>query len=77
MGMDNVNLNREVGSEYDIAWYVLRIKELKDAGYLHKVLISHDAGWYKPEEPDGGSFRGFTGIFTAMIPALRENGFTE
>jgi len=76
ISLDNVNLNREDGSEYDVAWYTKRIKDLKDAGYLHKVLISHDAGWFKPEEPDGGSFRGFTGIFTALIPALERSGFS-
>lgn len=77
ISLDNVNLNREEGSEYDVAWYAKRIKDLKDAGYLQKVLISHDAGWYKPEEPDGGSFRGFTDIFTGLIPALKKNGFSE
>jgi phosphotriesterase-related protein len=40
------------------------------------VLISHDAGWYKPEEENGGAFRGFAGIFTALIPALEKNGFS-
>ena len=76
ISLDNVNLNREEGSEYDVAWYAKRIKDLKDAGYLHKVLISHDAGWFKPEEPDGGLFRGFTDIFTALIPALERSGFS-
>jgi phosphotriesterase-related protein len=77
ISLDNVNLNREQGSEYDVAWYTDRIRNLKEAGVLHRVLISHDAGWYKPEEPDGGSFRGFTGIFTALIPALEQEGFTR
>jgi phosphotriesterase-related protein len=77
ISLDNVNLNREEGSEYDIAWYTERILNLKNAGCLNRVLISHDAGWFRPEEADGGSFRGFTGIFTALIPALLEKGFTQ
>ena len=77
ISLDNVNLNRQQGSEFDIAWYADRIWDLKEAGYLNRVLISHDAGWYKPEEENGGSFRGFTGIFTALIPALREQGLTQ
>jgi phosphotriesterase-related protein len=77
VSLDNVNLNLQKGSEYGVAWYANRISELKEAGYLNRVLISHDAGWYKPGEDNGGSFRGFTGIFTALVPALRELGFTD
>jgi phosphotriesterase-related protein len=77
ISLDNVNLNRTPGSESDVQWYAERIGSLKEAGYLHRVLISHDAGWFKPEEPEGGEFRGFTGIFTDLIPALRSIGFSE
>lgn len=77
VSLDNVNLNREEGSAFDIAWYADRIRDLKEAGCLHRILISHDAGWYKPEEADGGTFRGFTGIFTALIPALELKGLTQ
>lgn len=76
ISLDNVNLNRQEGSKYDIAWYTERILNLKNAGCLNKVLISHDAGWFKPGETDGGSFRGFTAIFTALIPALEQADFT-
>lgn len=77
ISLDNVNLNIEPGKKYDIQWYATRIQELKNAGYLNQVLISHDAGWYKPGEVDGGTFRGFAGIFTDLIPALKELGFSE
>jgi len=77
ISLDNLNLNRQLGSEYDVSWYANRIWKLKEAGYLNRVLISHDAGWFKPEEENGGTFRGFTGIFTALIPALRELGLTQ
>ncbi len=61
----------------DIENYADSIDRLKRAGLLHKVLVSHDAGWYKPEEVDGGNFTGFTGIFTQLIPTLKKKGFTE
>lgn len=77
VSLDNINLNIEKGSEYDVNWYANRINDLKNAGYLNQVLISHDAGWYKPEEADGGTFRGFTGIFTDLIPALKHLGFSS
>jgi phosphotriesterase-related protein len=35
------------------------------------------AGWYKPDEKDGGSFTGFTNIFTQLLPILKKKGFTE
>jgi len=77
ISLDNVNSKREKGSEYDLHWYADRILGLKQAGYLHRVLISHDAGWYRPGEPDGGSFRGFTDIFTDLIPVLEAKGLTR
>lgn len=50
---------------------------LKNKGRLGQVLISHDAGWYRPGEPGGGEFRGFTAIPDKLIPALKANSFTE
>jgi phosphotriesterase-related protein len=44
---------------------------------LNRVLISHDAGWYSPGEENGGDFRGYTGIFTSLLPALKERGFDQ
>ena len=44
---------------------------------LNKVLISHDAGWYKPQEKNGGSFTGYINIFTELIPLLKKKGFTD
>ena len=51
------------------------IERLKKAGLLQRVLISHDAGWYKPDEP-GASFTGFTDIFRKLIPLLQSKGFS-
>jgi len=77
ISLDNVNLNLEPGSKYDVNWYAERIQQLKDAGLLNRVLVSHDAGWYTPGEENGGEFRDFTGIFTTLVPALEELGFTR
>ena len=54
-----------------------QLENLKSNHLLHQVLISHDAGWYRPGEPDGGEFRGFTSVFTHLLPALREAGFDK
>jgi phosphotriesterase-related protein len=57
--------------------YADSIAGLKQEHLLHRVLISHDAGWYKPGEPGGGKFTGFTNIFTQLIPLLDKLGFTQ
>jgi phosphotriesterase-related protein len=54
--------------------YVERIRTFHQAGRLGQVLISHDAGWFKPGEPGGGSYRGYTEIFTVLLPALWQAG---
>jgi len=77
ISLDNVNLNREPGADFDVDWYAARIVALKEAGLLHRVLISHDAGWYNPGEKEGGNFRGFAGIFTDLVPALKLLDFSE
>lgn len=56
--------------------YAGKLAYLKENGLLQKVLISHDAGWYKPDEPDA-SFQGFTAIFTELFPRLKTKGFSE
>ncbi len=59
----------------DFDSYADSIQQLKLNNLLHRVLISHDAGWYKPDEPTG-EFKGYTNIFTELIPRLKQKGFT-
>jgi phosphotriesterase-related protein len=60
-----------------VAAHVKMVTRMRDEGLLHRVLVSHDAGWYHVGEPRGGSFRPFDTVFTAFIPAVRAAGFTE
>lgn len=57
--------------------YVDKLLRLKKEQALHRVLVSHDAGWYDPGQPDGGPFREYTVLFRKLIPALEQEGFTE
>lgn len=50
---------------------------MKKEGILNRLLFSHDAGWYRPGEPNGGKFRGFTDIEEFLIPALEKNGLSQ
>lgn len=79
ISLDNVNARSgsAPGTPGSIDWYCSRIIELKQNGLLHKVLISHDSGWYDPAKPEGGVFNGYTVIFDSLLPALKKSGITE
>jgi phosphotriesterase-related protein len=53
-----------------------RVSALKAQGLLNRLLVSHDAGWYRPGEPGGGRFRGFEAAYTVFVPALQRAGWT-
>jgi phosphotriesterase-related protein len=65
------------GIGWEVDSYVDRLLFAKENGFLNQVLISHDAGWYKPNELNGGDFQPFTAIFTDLIPDLDVRGFTK
>lgn len=71
------NVNDEGDGTGNIAWIADRIEELKDAGFLNQVLISHDAGFYEAGAENGGDFRSYTDIFDHLIPELKERGFSD
>ena len=53
------------------------LKDIKEQKLLHKVLLSHDSGWYHVGEPGGGNYNDYNTISDKLIPAMKENGFTE
>ena len=64
-------------SENSVARHVDLVRQMKELGLLGRVLVSHDAGWYRVGEPGGGQFRGFETLFTLFVPALTAAGFTK
>jgi phosphotriesterase-related protein len=62
-------------SPSSIGRHVELVKNMRQHGWLHRVLLSHDAGWYHVGEPGGGKFRPYDTLFTQFIPALKQNGF--
>jgi phosphotriesterase-related protein len=70
IGLDGLNDN-------NLADYVRMIKNLKGKDLLNKILLSHDAGWYRPGEENGGEFRGYSTLFEKLIPLLREEKFSD
>lgn len=65
------------GIGWAIEPYVERLVFAKENGFLDRVLISHDAGWYDPAKVGGGDFQPFTNIFEKLMPELNSKGFTE
>jgi phosphotriesterase-related protein len=57
--------------------YTEKLVHLKKEKCLHRILVSHDAGWYDPGKPDGGELREYTTLFKDLIPALEQEGFEE
>jgi phosphotriesterase-related protein len=57
-------------------WHLECVRVMAEAGLLHRTLVSQDAGWYRPGEPGGGDFRGYTLLLAAFVPKLRETGFS-
>jgi phosphotriesterase-related protein len=53
------------------------IKGLMMAGYVSRVLLSHDAGWYQPGQSNGGTQRPYTYLLDSFVPKLRASGFSE
>lgn len=56
--------------------YATWLDLLKSNQLLQRVLISHDAGWFRPGEANGGNFVGYTAIFEKLFPLLRQRGFS-
>jgi phosphotriesterase-related protein len=57
-----------------------RVARLIEAGFLSKILLSHDAGWFDPSSPDGSpkeGYRGYTALVRDFIPALRASGVRD
>lgn len=51
--------------------------ELKKRGHSARVLLSHDAGWFDPAKPGGGTYRGYDFLWSIFLPRLREAGFSS
>jgi phosphotriesterase-related protein len=64
-------------SERTVERHVALVLQMRAAGHLGRVLVSHDAGWYRVGEPDGGAFRPFDTLFTQFVPALKAAGVPD
>lgn len=61
----------------DSAESVVLILKALDAGLIGQMLLSHDAGWYDPAQPKGGTPKPYTPLSTTILPLLRTAGVSE
>jgi len=66
-----------IGNPAEDDLYIERILRVLDAGFAHRLLLSHDRGWYDPAQPGGGTPRPFTYISAHFLPKLRARGVDE
>lgn len=64
-------------SSSNVDEYVAKLQYMKKENCLQQTLVSHDAGWYDPDKPNGGEVRGYTTLFRELLPALKKDGFTD
>jgi phosphotriesterase-related protein len=60
--------------------HVHKVKILIEENIADRILLSHDAGWYQPGQPEGhpeGGIRGYTYISNEFIPLLLINGVDD
>ena len=41
------------------------------------MLLSHDAGWYQPGQPNGGTQMPYTYLLKTFVPKLRQSGVDD
>jgi phosphotriesterase-related protein len=67
-----------IGSEeLGDAFFVQLVQRMLDAGLGHRVLLSHDRGWYDPAQPGGGTPKPYTYISQCFLPQLRAASVDE
>jgi len=64
------------GMGWEIDNHLEKILFAKTNGFLDRILISHDAGWYDPQK-QVQDIKPFTDIFTKLYPMLKSKGFTD
>jgi phosphotriesterase-related protein len=57
--------------------HIERIMKILDADLGHRLLLSHDRGWYDPAQPGGGTPQPYTYLSENFLPKLRARGVDE
>lgn len=60
-----------------VDWHVECVRVMAEAGLLHRTLVSQDAGWFRPGEPGGGNYRGYSLLLEEFVPKLTAAGLSS
>jgi phosphotriesterase-related protein len=66
-----------IGNEERDDFFINLIRRVLDAGLGHRLLLSHDRGWYDPALPGGGTPQPYTYLCQQFLPKLRASGVDE
>ena len=66
-----------IGAGADSAADAEQIGQVFAWGYQERVLLSQDAGWYKPGERDGGEQTPYDFLPKEFLALLRQKGFSQ
>lgn len=72
-----IELDSVGGSDQEDEKIIRVIRELIEAKLDDRILISQDAGWYNPGQPNGGEQRGFTALPTKFLAKLKDAGLSD
>lgn len=63
-----------LGIDYDPRTTLALLLRLIEDGFLHRILLSMDSGWYNPRFLGGGEVRGYTRMMDELFPQLSAAG---
>lgn len=72
-----IELDSVGGSDAEDEKILKLIQTLASAQFQDRILISQDAGWYNPGQPNGGKQRGYTSLVQSFLPRLKAAGFSD
>lgn len=62
------------GDQFSDDHYIDLILRVIDQGFSHRLLLSHDRGWYDPSKPEGGTVKPYTYLSEVFLPKLQAAG---
>ena len=63
-----------LGIDYDPRTTLTLLLRLIEDGFLHRILLSMDSGWYNPRFSGGGEVHGYTRMMDELFPQLLAAG---
>ena len=64
------------GLGWEIERHLEKIRYAREQGFLDRLLISHDAGWFDPQKKVQ-EIKPYTDMFILVLPRLRATGFSD